>query len=76
MLLGVIGIQPTGKPWLLPPIERARVIARPALAAEHWEALLAHGSGLDLSAVARLLLARTGPHDVPASILPATEDLS
>ncbi len=77
VLIGMIGLQPAGKPWLLRPIERAGAAARPALSTEQWETLLAHGAGLDLSAVARLLLSRTGPHDVPESILPgraATHD--
>ena len=75
VLLGLIGLQPAGKPWLLPPIERAAAAARPALSVERWESLLAHGSGLDLDATAWLLSTCNGPYDVPANILPA-ENLS
>ena len=71
VLIGIIGVQPAGKPWLVPQIERACATARPGLSSERWETLLAHGAGLDLSMVARTLLVRTGPHDVPDSILPA-----
>jgi hypothetical protein len=73
VLLGLVGLQPAGKPWLLPGIERASAAARPALTPEQWETLLAHGAGLDLTVVARLLLACTGPHEVPAHLLPAQE---
>jgi diguanylate cyclase (GGDEF)-like protein len=75
VLLGLIGLQPEGKPWLVSPIERAATAARSALVVERWESLLAHGSGLDLSTTARLLPTCNGPYDVPASILPA-ENLS
>ena len=71
MLIGLIGLQPAGKPWLLPTIERARAATQPVLSADRWEMLLAHGSGLNLAAVANLLLSRAGPHDVPESILPS-----
>lgn len=71
VLLGLIGLQPAGKPWLLPVIERARAATQPMLSADRWELLLAHGSGLDLAEVANLLLSRAGPHDVPESILPS-----
>ena len=70
VLLGVVGLQPADKPWLVSPIERASGAIRPALATEQWEMLRTHGSWLDLGEVTRLLLTRTGPHDVPASILP------
>ena len=77
VLLGVIGLRARRKALAPAPIERATEVIRPALATDRWETLRAHGSGLDLAAMARLLLARTGPYDVPASILPilTTEDI-
>jgi len=70
VLIGTIGLQHAGKPWLLPSIERATAAARSALSEDQWEVLVAHGAGLDLNAVAHLLLMRRGPYDVPESILP------
>ncbi len=73
VVLGMIGLQPSGKPWLLLPIERVSALVRPALSAPRWEALLRHGAGLTVSAMAQLLLMRTGPLDVPTNILPDVE---
>jgi len=70
VLIGTVGFQQAGKPWLRPSIERATDAARSALSAEQWAVFVAHGAGLDLNAVAQALLLRRGPYDVPGSILP------
>ncbi len=68
VVLGMIGLQPSGKPWLPLPIERVSALVRAALPAPRWEALLRHGAGLAATDVARLLLSRTGPLDLPGTI--------
>ena len=72
VLLGAIDLESADKPWLLAPTKRAGDAIRSAMAAGRMEALQAHGSGLDPGAIARLLLGRSGPHDVVESILPAS----
>jgi diguanylate cyclase (GGDEF)-like protein len=69
LLMGMIGLQPAGKPWLLPSIERAGAVARSVLSTERWEAPLALGAGLNVSAVAHLLLSCTGPYHIPEILL-------
>jgi tetratricopeptide (TPR) repeat protein len=72
VLIGMVGLQPAGKPWLRLPTERASGAVRPKVRVKRWETLLAHGARLDVATIARLLLSLAGPHEVPERLLPDT----